>query len=54
MAEGADAASRDARCRALGAVLDTLQARPAAERAQVTRLLLDEGLARIAMPVGSD
>ena len=54
MAEGNDAASRDARCRALGAVLDTLQARPAAERAQVTRLLLDEGLARFAMPLTSD
>jgi len=54
MAEGNDAASRDARCRALGAVLDTLQARPAAERAQVTRLLLDEGLARFAMPLASD
>jgi hypothetical protein len=49
MAEGNDAASREARCGALGAMLDTLQARPAAERAQVTRLLLDEGLARIAL-----
>ena len=54
MADGNDAASREARCDALGAMLDTLQARPAAERAQVTRLLLDEGLARIAMPVAAD
>jgi len=50
VADGADAASREARCRALGWILDTLQARPAAERAQVTRLLLDEGLQRMAMP----
>lgn len=54
MAEGNDDASREARCGALGAMLDTLQARPGAERAQVTRLLLDEGLARIAMPVAAD
>ena len=54
MAEGSDAASRDARCRALGAMLDTLEARPSAERAQVTRLLLDEGLARIATPAVAD
>lgn len=54
MAGGNDDASREARCGALGAMLDTLQARPAAERAQVTRLLLDEGLARIALPVAAD
>lgn len=54
VAEGNDAASREARCRALGAMLDTLQARPPAERAQVARLLLDEGLARIAMPAAAD
>lgn len=53
MAEGGDAASREARCDALGAMLDTLHARPAAERAQVTRLLLDEGLARIALPMAA-
>jgi hypothetical protein len=44
--DGADA--RAARCRALGWMLDTLQQRPLAERALVTRLLLDEGLARLA------
>ena len=49
-AEGTDAASRDARCGAFAAMLDVLQARPVAERAQVTRLLLDEGLLRIALP----
>lgn len=54
VADGDDAASKAARCDALGAMLDTLQARPAAERAQVTRLLLDEGLARIAMPGAAD
>ena len=53
MADGNDAASRAARCDALGAMFDTLQARSAAERAQVTRLLLDEGLARIALPVAA-
>ena len=52
--DGVDAASREARCRALGWILDTLQARPLAERAQVTRLLLDEGLQRMAMPVADD
>ena len=50
VSDGTDATSREARCRALGWMLDTLQARPAAERAQVTRLLLDEGLQRMAMP----
>ena len=50
VAGGTDAASREARCRALGWMLETLQARPLAERAQVTRLLLDEGLQRMAMP----
>jgi hypothetical protein len=54
VAPGTDAASREARCRALGAMLDTLGTRPAAERTQVARLLLDEGLARIALPVASD
>ena len=54
VASSTDAASREARCRALGAMLETLQARPSAERAQVARLLLDEGLARIAMPAAAD
>jgi hypothetical protein len=37
-------------------MLDTLQERPLAERAQVTRLLVDEGLARmtLAPPPASD
>lgn len=48
--EGGDAGMGAARCRAFGWMLDTLQARPLAERAQVTRLLLDEGLARLALP----
>lgn len=47
LADAGDAAGRTARCRALGQVLDTLQARPLPERALVTRLLLDEGLARM-------
>lgn len=37
-------ASGDARCQALRAMLDVLGQRPAAERAQVTRFLLDQGL----------
>lgn len=47
-AGGRDAKSRDARCRSLRWMLDTLQSRPQAERAQVTRLLLSEGLQRLA------
>lgn len=46
--DGDAAGARDARCRAFGWMLDTLQQRPLAERARVTRLLLDEGLARLA------
>ena len=37
-----------ARCRSLGWLLDALQPQPLAERAAVTRLLLGEGLARLA------
>jgi hypothetical protein len=55
LADASDAPGRAARCRAFGWMLDTLQARPLAERAQVTRLLLDEGLARMALaPPASD
>ncbi|MFD0739623.1 hypothetical protein ACFQZQ_10065 [Lysobacter koreensis] len=45
---GLTGADRDARCRAIGQLLDALQSRPLGERAAVTRLLLGEGLARIA------
>lgn len=47
-ASGADADSRDARCQSLGWLLDAMQARPAHERAAMTRWLLDQGLARLA------
>lgn len=47
-ADGDDAASRDARCRSLRWMLDVLATRPASERAQVTRLLLNQGLQRLA------
>lgn len=42
----------DARCRSIGLLLDALQSRPLPERAAVTRLLLAEGLARLAMGTG--
>lgn len=44
----ADGASRDARCRSLGAMLDVLADRPQSERVPVTRLLLEQGLAAAA------
>lgn len=47
-ADGGDVDSRTARCRSLRWLLDAMQARPHAERAAMTRLLLDEGLARVA------
>lgn len=37
----------DARCRSLGMLLDAMQTRPLPERAAITRLLLDEGLAQL-------
>lgn len=46
-AEGDTAASRDARCRSLRWMLDTLESRPLPERALVTRLLLGEGMQRL-------
>ena len=45
--QGSDAASRQARCRALHQLLDALSMRPMRERAMVTRLLMREGLRRI-------
>lgn len=42
-------ASRDARCRSLGQMLDVLADRPQTERAMVTRLLLDQGLRQIPL-----
>ena len=42
-------ASRDARCRSLGQMLDVLADRPQPERAMVTRLLLDQGLRQIPL-----
>ena len=50
-ASGADAASRDARCRSVRWLLDAMQSRPQAERAAMTRLLLEQGLRRLA-PAG--
>lgn len=43
-----DAGSRAARCQSLRWLLDSMQSRPQPERAAMTRLLLDEGLARLA------
>lgn len=45
---GGDPASRAARCQSLRWLLDAIQSRPQAERAAMTRLLLDQGLARLA------
>ena len=47
-ASGADAASRDARCRSLRWLLDAMQSRPPSERAAMTRWLLDQGLAQLS------
>lgn len=45
VAQGSDAASRDARCRSFGWILDALHDLPLAPRAAATRLLLGDGLA---------
>ncbi|MFC3550783.1 hypothetical protein ACFOLC_07090 [Lysobacter cavernae] len=45
---GLNGGDHDARCRSVGALLDAVQARPLAERAAVTRLLLSEGLNYLA------
>ena len=47
-ASGNDADARSARCQSLRWLLDAMQSRPAPERAAMTRLLLDEGFARLA------
>jgi hypothetical protein len=46
-AAGNDAAGRNARCQSLRWLLDAMQARPAHERAAMTRWLLDQGLGRL-------
>lgn len=48
---GSDAASAGARCRSVRWLLDAMQSRPQAERAAMTRLLLEQGLSRLA-PTG--
>lgn len=50
-AEGNDAASRDARCRSFGWILDALHEVPMAQRVAATRLMLNEGLAQLAPEV---
>lgn len=44
----AEEAPRDARCAALGQMLDVLGERPQAERVLVTRLLLEQGMQQVA------
>lgn len=46
---GLNGGDHDARCRSVGWLLDALQARPAAERASVMRLLLSQGLDYLAL-----
>lgn len=55
-ASGSDPAARDARCRSVRWLLDAMQSRPQRERAAMTRLLFDQGLARLApaAPVNGD
>lgn len=45
--ERRDAASRQARCRALRQLLDTVSMRPLDQRAMITRLLMREGLRHV-------
>ena len=52
-AEGNDRASRDARCRSFGWILDALHDLPLAQRAAATRLLLGDGLATMATGAGA-
>ena len=47
-ASGTDAGSRAARCQSLRWLLDAMASRPAAERAAMTRWLLDQGLQQLA------
>jgi hypothetical protein len=42
-----------ARCRSIGLLLDAVQSRPPGERAAVTRLMLAEGLDRLALASGA-
>ena len=51
-ADGSGVEPRHARCQSLRWLLDAVQARPAHERAAITRLLLDQGLARLAPTPG--
>ncbi|MGH8032122.1 MAG: hypothetical protein ACREO8_07095 [Luteimonas sp.] len=46
-AEGSDAASRDARCRSFGWILDALADLPLAPRAAATRRVLGDGMAQL-------
>jgi len=46
--EGSDQASRDARCRSFGWMLDVLADVPTAQRVAATRLMLSEGMAQLA------
>ncbi|HVI59454.1 MAG TPA: hypothetical protein VM619_11385 [Luteimonas sp.] len=46
-ADGSDAASRDARCRSFGWMLDALADVPMTQRAAATRLMLSEGLGQL-------
>ncbi|MEJ7746526.1 MAG: hypothetical protein WKF61_07180 [Luteimonas sp.] len=46
-AASGEEASRDARCRSLRWMLDSLKTQPLAERAAATRLMLNEGLSRL-------
>lgn len=47
-ADGVDNDSRAQRCQSLRWLLDAMQSRPPQERAAMTRLLLDQGLARLS------
>lgn len=47
-ADGADEAGRQARCRSFGWLLDALADAPLQQRAAATRLMLNEGMARLA------
>lgn len=46
-ATGTDADMRDARCRSMRWMLDSLKTQPLGERAAATRLMLNEGLSRL-------
>jgi len=48
---GRDPVSRQSRCRSVRWLLDAMQSRPRDERAAMTRLLLEQGLGRVAPAV---